>query len=1447
MKRINRKKLVACLLSAVFIMQVMPEVSLVAEETTQGTDATSGSYAITTSYTGANCSFDDISDSADGGDEVTFSVSVATDYYLAQVRLAQTEGENNETTYTVLEPNSDGTYSFTMPEGDVEVIADSISIVWDGTIDLTWYDADEDTYELSYGAQLAGAAALVNGLFNDFPIQETETTIDGTSGYWPWLDDEGHPYGTDDSYYHVFEDNSEYKDNDDVDTVVVGDLNLITIKQGTKSSGVNLVQSTGVYWYTDIDFTDKTIVLNADIDMGGVCSNYENKNDGDYWSGPNYMPIGGSYVCYVDNGCTRSSNTFNGNFDGQGHIIYDLYCSRHVDTYFGDCQGIGIIGESGCIDSTDSSEWRTITIENLAIDGYINANRCVGGILGRNGISTSTTVSNCMNFARIEGTDAKGCAGIVGGGFNEITVECCANFGYISEEYNKGAGGIIGYSEGVTRNCYNLGFVAGLGNGNENAAAAIGMDDGGAYWYNNYYLSGSTTAETYPGIYATQLKGENANIIANVSYCKDSDYDLASLVSGSGRSFAYSSSEDVSGAMADALERVHSLGSDLQAYDATGVAVLRVFLVNAEAATATAITSSGTPVTEYYEGQTFNDNDSFVLKVTYSDQTSEEIEDYTVTYQNGEYFMEGDTIVTISYEVDGISYSEDIGVTVKEDELESLKLITSATNTLYCKGETFDTDGLVVRAYYKSGRTEDLSTDDYTYAPMDALSADDESITITYTYKETTLSDTISIDVLSTKSPDVHITSDTEERTVDIYQENDLLWFANQVSMNLYPAENAELMNDITITGEKAKFKPIGDQKAVSYEGTFDGNGYSITFEDEISDAVNRNALIYSLSGTIENLTLKGSVSGGKYTAAFAAVIDGGTISDCVNEMAVTSTANDVGGIAGVVRDGGVIKNCINSGAVTSSGSYVGGIAGDVTGDNTTIEECLVTSTADVTGSSIVGGVAGRVNTDGGSVLNTINFSDVSATTSSYDSSSTCGGVAGTLQKGTISLSVNKGEVSAVCGVVGGISGIAANEQTISNCYNTASITMTGSSCSSSIGGIAGTIATSKTGKTVIKNCYNTGLVTDSNKSTSYHGALIGKSGGISCVKNNYALADTDANLIVSSKEITDSNGVFWDSIRDMKANATISDAYASVANGVQENSPILTWQKSTDWVDSYETLMADCSEEDYENLLCDLVYLCRTVSSYSVESTLEDKVLETIDAEQEALVTKTINAISAIGTVKASSEKAILKADNLYQSLSSDYLSKVTNYSVLKAAIKSYETITADYTVTFKANDSSSAKASLSYESSEVGYGKTLSKLPTAKRSGYTFDGWYTKKSGGSKVSTSTKITANTTYYAHWSKVKVAKTKVKSIKSQKKKLKVTIKGVSGAAGYQICYSKKSSMKGYKIVTVSGKVKTIKKLQAKKKYYIKVRAYKLDSKGNKVYGKWSAKKSKKTK
>ena len=67
-------------------------------------------------------------------------------------------------------------------------------------------------------------------------------------------------------------------------------------------------------------------------------------------------------------------------------------------------------------------------------------------------------------------------------------------------------------------------------------------------------------------------------------------------------------------------------------------------------------------------------------------------------------------------------------------------------------------------------------------------------------------------------------------------------------------------------------------------------------------------------------------------------------------------------------------------------------------------------------------------------------------------------------------------------------------------------------------------------------------------------------------------------------------------------------------------------------------------------------------------------------------------------------------------------------------------------YTVTLHANGGSVSPASMT-----TGADGKLASLPTPTRSSYSFNGWYTEKNGGTKVTTDTVFSANTNVYAHW------------------------------------------------------------------------------------------------
>ena len=81
-----------------------------------------------------------------------------------------------------------------------------------------------------------------------------------------------------------------------------------------------------------------------------------------------------------------------------------------------------------------------------------------------------------------------------------------------------------------------------------------------------------------------------------------------------------------------------------------------------------------------------------------------------------------------------------------------------------------------------------------------------------------------------------------------------------------------------------------------------------------------------------------------------------------------------------------------------------------------------------------------------------------------------------------------------------------------------------------------------------------------------------------------------------------------------------------------------------------------------------------------------------------------------------------------------------------VKAIFEKDAPASTEYTIIFDGNGGTPSVDSMTTTNQK------LTSLPSASRSGsYSFDGWYTEKSGGTKVTTDTEFHANTTVYAHW------------------------------------------------------------------------------------------------
>lgn len=131
---------------------------------------------------------------------------------------------------------------------------------------------------------------------------------------------------------------------------------------------------------------------------------------------------------------------------------------------------------------------------------------------------------------------------------------------------------------------------------------------------------------------------------------------------------------------------------------------------------------------------------------------------------------------------------------------------------------------------------------------------------------------------------------------------------------------------------------------------------------------------------------------------------------------------------------------------------------------------------------------------------------------------------------------------------------------------------------------------------------------------------------------------------------------------------------------------------------------------------------------------------------------------------------------------------------------------------------------------------GQKYGEKATVFRSGYKFNGWYTKASGGTLVSSSKINTLKTsqTLYAHWTKIDIKNVKPTLSKAYKTSLTLNIVNAKGAEKYVITYSSDKNFKNAKTVTVKSTKATLKNLKSKKTYYVKVKAYATDSLGVKT-------------
>ena len=167
----------------------------------------------------------------------------------------------------------------------------------------------------------------------------------------------------------------------------------------------------------------------------------------------------------------------------------------------------------------------------------------------------------------------------------------------------------------------------------------------------------------------------------------------------------------------------------------------------------------------------------------------------------------------------------------------------------------------------------------------------------------------------------------------------------------------------------------------------------------------------------------------------------------------------------------------------------------------------------------------------------------------------------------------------------------------------------------------------------------------------------------------------------------------------------------------------------------------------------------------YTVSKDTEIKALWKSSVVTPAKYTVTVTndgngiGIAALSTAEANTEVTLSATPNTgyrfeeWQVVSPTGLVIANNKFIMpdgnvevKAIFEADTPISSEFTITFDGNGGTPSAGSMTTT------GQKLAILPDASHSGrYRFDGWYTEKSGGSKITTDTVFSANTTVYAHW------------------------------------------------------------------------------------------------
>ncbi len=289
----------------------------------------------------------------------------------------------------------------------------------------------------------------------------------------------------------------------------------------------------------------------------------------------------------------------------------------------------------------------------------------------------------------------------------------------------------------------------------------------------------------------------------------------------------------------------------------------------------------------------------------------------------------------------------------------------------------------------------------------------------------------------------------TEQSPYLIQSEAELLGLAKSVNAgNSYKDQYFLLTEDLDLSsvcgadldGKIVNWEPIGYAADITFYGNFDGNDNSISNLYIEAGTSDYQGLFGTISGTVKNLNVSGTVNGGSRVGGIAGYVIG-TITDCEFSGEVQGT-DYVGGIAGVLAPEGTLTYLTSDAAVFGKGTCVGGIVGWANGIPgaksiwDTLDGGFVdygkgwSYSEDITDCTF----EGMVSYLGDSHADTI-FNVGKGTLSLEHRNDSCGGIAGACTGRAISYCYNEGTIIQGAQMAGGVIGISYRND-VQDCAN---------------------------------------------------------------------------------------------------------------------------------------------------------------------------------------------------------------------------------------------------------------------------------------------------------------------------------------------------------------------------------------------------------------------------